>query len=212
VRVVVCDDHRLLLEALTRALQLKGITVEAATWRPSEAVEAVGRLRPDVLLIDLGFPEGDGLTAAREVMQRFPATRVVILTGSVDPAFVLEADRLGVAGYVGKDERLEAIVAALGRAVQGNGSVDKARLRRLEAGQPTGQRSVIDTLTTQERVVLTCLADGLSTSEMVVRLGISQTTVRSHIQAILSKLGVHSRLQAVALLHDEDGSQRAVGQ
>jgi two-component system, NarL family, nitrate/nitrite response regulator NarL len=214
VRIVVCDDHRLLLESLSRSLELKGCTVEAAVSTSEEAIAAVQRLRPEVLLIDLGFPEGDGLVAAREVMRRFPETRVVILTASDDPAWLLEADKLGVAGYVGKDERLDGIVDALQLAAQGEGSVDKALLRRLSGSDSAaaGHGSPLDKLTAQEQVVLGCLGDGLSTSEIVARLGISHTTVRSHIQAILAKLGVHSRLQAVAVLRDGHVRQRAVGQ
>ncbi|HET7070524.1 MAG TPA: response regulator transcription factor [Nocardioides sp.] len=214
MRIVVCDDDRLLLESLARALELKGFMVEAATSTPQEAVAAVRRLRPDVLLIDLGFPEGDGLDAARQVRRDHPETYVVILTASEEPASLLEADKLGLAGYVGKDQRLDAIVEALRRAAQGEGRVDKTLLRRLggTGGDTSGRTSVLDKLTAQERVVLGCLGDGLSTSEIVARLGISHTTVRSHIQAILVKLGVHSRLQAVAVLRDGDGGRRAVGQ
>ena len=215
MRIVVCDDHRLLLESLSRSLELKGCTVEAAVSTSAEAVAAVQRFRPEVLLIDLGFPEGDGLVTAREVMRRFPETRVVILTASEDPAWLLEADKLGVAGYVGKDQRLDGIVDALRLAAQGRGRVDKSLLRRLGGGGESsnaGQGSPLDKLTAQEHVVLGCLRDGLSTSEIVTRLGISHTTVRSHIQAILAKLGVHSRLQAVALLRDAGVRQRAVGQ
>jgi two-component system nitrate/nitrite response regulator NarL len=214
VRIVVCDDDRLLLESLARALELNGFMVEAATSTPQEAVAAVRRLRPDVLLIDLGFPEGDGLDAARQVRRDHPETYVVILTASEEPASLLEADKLGLAGYVGKDQRLDAIVDALRRAAQGEGRVDKTLLRRLggTSGDTSGRTSVLDKLTAQEKVVLGCLGDGLSTSEIVARLGISHTTVRSHIQAILVKLGVHSRLQAVAVLRDGDGGRRAVGQ
>jgi DNA-binding NarL/FixJ family response regulator len=139
---------------------------------------------------------------------------VVILTASEDPGSLLEADKLGLAGYVGKDQRLDGIVEALRRAAEGVGRVDKAQLRRLEGtrDRAAGQLSVLDKLTAQEQVVLGCLGDGLSTSEIVTRLGISHTTVRSHIQAILAKLGVHSRLQAVAVLKDGDSRARAVGQ
>lgn len=214
MRIVVCDDDRLLVESLAHALKLKGFTVEAVTSTPPEAVAAVRRLRPDVLLIDLGFPEGSGLDAAREVRRTYPETRVVILTASEDPGSLLEADKLGLAGYVGKDQRLDGIVEALRRAAEGVGRVDKAQLRRLEGtrDRAAGQLSVLDKLTAQEQVVLGCLGDGLSTSEIVTRLGISHTTVRSHIQAILAKLGVHSRLQAVAVLKDGDSRARAVGQ
>jgi two-component system, NarL family, nitrate/nitrite response regulator NarL len=214
MRIVLCDDHRLLLEALSKALGSQGFTVEAATSRPADAVAAVKLFDPDLLLIDLGFPEGDGLTAAREVARSHPRTRVVVLTGSDDLAPLREAMRIGVAGYVRKDQRLSGIVQALRQAADGESSIDKALLRRLgsPAAEPTKQPHVLDRLTQQETVVLGCLADGLQTSEIVKRLGIRNSTVRSHIQAILSKLGVHSRLQAVALLNETDRPSRAVAE
>jgi two-component system nitrate/nitrite response regulator NarL len=213
MRIVVCDDNRLLLEALSNALARQGFTVEAATSAPAEAIAAVRLYDPDILLIDLGFPGADGLTAAREVARSHPRTRVVIITGSDDPGPLLEAIRIGVAGYVRKDQRLDGIVAALRLAAVGDSAIDKTLLRRLTAATRTDSgRSALARLTQQERVVLGYLADGLQTSEIVGRLAISTSTVRSHIQAILSKLGVHTRLQAVAVFNDTDHSQRAVGE
>jgi two-component system nitrate/nitrite response regulator NarL len=211
MRIVVCDDHRLLLEALSTALALHGFTVEAATQVPAEAVAAVKLYDPDLLLIDLSFPDGDGLDAAREVARSHPRTRVVIFTGSDDPAPLLKAMQIGVAGYVRKDLRLDGIIAALRKAVDGVQPIDRGLVRRLSstAVQPNRPSRVLDRLTGQERVVLGCLADGLRTSEIVSRLGISNSTVRSHIQAILYKLGVHSRLHAVALLNEDAWDQPA---
>jgi two-component system, NarL family, nitrate/nitrite response regulator NarL len=210
MRIVVCDDHRLLLEALTYALGQEGFTIEAATSHPAAAVAAVELYDPDLLLIDLGFPEeeGDGLSAAREVGRNHPRTRVVIITGSDDPAPLLEAMKIGVAGYVRKDQRLDGIVEALRRAADGRPAIDKTLVRRLgSAGAvPPRRRTPFDRLTDQERVVLGYLADGLCTSDIIARMGISNSTVRSHIQATLTKLGVHSRLQAVALVHESGWS------
>ena len=210
MRIVVCDDHRMLLEALSNALAFRGFTVEAATSAPAEAVAAVMLFDPDLLLIDLGFPEGDGLAAAREVARYHPRTRVVIITGSDDPAPLLEAMKIGVAGYIRKNQRLDDIVAALRQAAHGEPTIDKSLLRRLGSvsGDQTKQRQALVRLTHQERVVLDCLADGLETTEIVSRLGISNSTVRRHIQSILTKLGVHSRLQAVALLNEDDWTRR----
>jgi two-component system nitrate/nitrite response regulator NarL len=206
MRIVVCDDHRLLLEALSTALALQGFTVEAATTDPADAVAAVKLYDPDLLLIDLGFPDGNGLEAARELARSHPRTRVVIITGSDDPAPLLKAMQIGVAGYVRKDLRLDGIVAALRQAAEGVLPIDRALVRRLSSvAEPLTRPSpAFDLLTGQERVVLGCLVDGLRTSEIVSRLGISNSTVRSHIQAILYKLGVHSRLQAVALLNEDE--------
>ena len=214
MRIVLCDDHRLLLESLSKALASQGFTVEAAASNPADAVAAVRQFDPDLLLIDLGFPEGDGLMAAREVVRSHPRTRVVVLTGSDELTPLREAMKIGVAGYVRKDQRLGGIVQALRQAAQGESSIDKTLLHRLGSatGAPTKQPQVLDRLTQQEMVVLGCLADGLQTSEIVARLGIRNSTVRSHIQAILSKLGVHSRLQAVALLNETNRRGRGVAE
>ncbi len=212
MRIVVCDDHRLLLEALSHALATQGFTIESATSSPAEALAAVDLYDPDLLVVDLSFPDGDGLDVAREVMSRHPRTRVVILTASEDNAAELEAIRIGVAGYVRKDQRLGAIVAALGRAAAGEPWVDSTVVRRLRAAgtEPTLPRSPVDQLTMKERAVLDLLHDGLSTSEIVARLGIGNSTVRSHIQAILTKLGVHSRLEAVAVTSRHQAHRRAI--
>ena len=214
MRIVVCDDHRLLLEALAHALAKRGFTVEAATLHPAEAVAAVKLYNPDLLLIDLTFPDGNGLDAASEVVAQHPRTRVVVLTGSDDASAVLEAARIGVAGFIRKDQRLSAIVEALGRAASGESWMDASVIRRLRSARPASPaaRSPLDELTRQERIVLGMLQEGLSTAEIVARMGIGNSTVRSHIQAILTKLGVHSRLQAVAMMSHDDPATRREGQ
>ena len=210
MRIVVCDDHRLLLEALSHALATQGFTIEAATFDPAEAVAAVKLYDPDLLLVDLSFPDGNGLEAAREVIAHHPRTRVVVFTGSDDPAMALEAVRIGVAGYIRKDQRLSAIVQAIRRAATGEPWIDAGLMRRLRSAQiaSPAPRRPEDVLTRQERVVLGMLQEGLSTAEIVQRMGIGNSTVRSHIQAILTKLGVHSRLEAVAMVGHDPPSAR----
>jgi DNA-binding NarL/FixJ family response regulator len=210
MRIVVCDDHRVLLEALSHALTTRGYVVEATASTPAEAVAAVKLHDPDLLLVDVSFPDGNGLDAAREVMSRHPRTRVVILTGSDDAATVIEAARIGVAGYIRKDQRLSAIAEALCRAAAGEPWVDATALKRLRSApsNATAPRHPVDELTRQERVVLAMLEEGLSTAEIVRRMGIGTSTVRSHIQAILTKLGVHSRVQAVAMVSHEPSWQQ----
>ncbi|MGH3413557.1 MAG: response regulator [Marmoricola sp.] len=201
MRIVICDDHRLLLEALAHALALHGFTVESATCDPAEAVAAVKLYDPDLLLIDLTFPEGSGLEAAREVLRSPGHTRVVVITGSDDPAPLLEAVKIGVAGYIRKDQRMHGIVAALQRALAGSTSIDPSLAGSLRSMARTAVRrqTPLDRLTPRELLILGYLSEGLRTSDIVARMGISNSTVRSHIQGILSKLGVHSRLEAVAL-------------
>lgn len=203
MRVVICDDHRLLLEALATALASRGYTVEALATTPDEAVLAVARLDPDLLLLDLRFPDGQGLEAARQVLNRHPRTRVVVLTGNDDPVALRTALDLGVSGYVLKGERLEAICAALEAAARGETSVQRSLLRQIRRTPDVPQqRRPVQDLTAREQEVLDLLREGLDTQQIVERLVVSQSTVRTHVQNILSKLGVHSRLQAVALAAD----------
>jgi DNA-binding NarL/FixJ family response regulator len=200
MRVVICDDHRLLLEALATALAARGYTVEALATTPEEAVGAVARLDPDLLLLDLRFPDGHGLDAARQVLSRHPRTKVVVLTGNDDPVALRKALELGVSGYVLKGERIEAICAALEAAARGETSVHRSLLRQIRrTGEVPRQRSPVQDLTAREQEVLELLREGMDTQQIVERLVVSQSTVRTHVQNILSKLGVHSRLQAVAL-------------
>jgi two-component system nitrate/nitrite response regulator NarL len=210
MRIVVCDDHRVLLEALSHALTTRGYIVEATASTPAEAVAAVKLHDPDLLLVDVSFPDGSGLDAAREVMSHHPRTGVVIRTGSDDAGTAMEAARNGVAGNIRKDQRLAAIAEALCRAAAGEPWVDATALRRLRSAQSnaTAPRHPVDELTRQERVVLAMLEEGLSTAEIVRRMGIGTSTVRSHIQAILTKLGVHSRVQAVAMVSHEPSWQQ----
>jgi two-component system, NarL family, nitrate/nitrite response regulator NarL len=157
---------------------------------------------PDVLLIDLVFPGGSGLDAAREVVARHPRTRVVVLTGSAAPEALVEALRIGVAGYLRKDQEVPEIAAALEAVASGQSALDPALLKQVNrtAAVIPRQRRPHDLLTARERSVAAMLVDGLNTDEIMRRLGVSQSTVRTHVQSILTKLGVHTRLQAVTML------------
>lgn len=206
MRLVLCDDHRLLLEALSTTFSARGWTVEATVMTPGDAVEAVRLHDPDVLVTDLAFPSGGGLDAVRTVAQQHPRTRVVILTGADSPDLVRRSLDIGVAGYTRKDSSIRAIVDVLERVGRGEIAVDGALLRRLAVSSRearTSTRAVLDCLTPREQRVLELLVDGQNTAEIVAALHISDSTARTHVQSILSKLGVHSRLQAVALMHGD---------
>lgn len=208
MRIVICDDHQLLLEALATALAARGFVVEAVVTTPVEAVEAVALHEPDVLLLDVMFPSAQGLWAARQVVAQYPRTKVVMITGSDAPEPLMEALEIGVAGYTGKGQPIPQIAATLEAAHEGKFAVEPSMLRQLRrCGTVPRQASppVASALTPRERHVADLLVSGLDTDQIVRRLGVSQSTVRTHVQSILSKLGVHSRLQAVAKL-SSDGS------
>jgi two-component system, NarL family, nitrate/nitrite response regulator NarL len=203
MRVVICDDHRLLAECLREAIEGAGHEVDALAASPAEAIVCVELKRPDVLLLDLGFPDGDSLAAARDLTASHPGTRIVVLTGSDSLEDARRALDAGVAGYLRKDERIDRIIDALERCASGERVVDGQLLRRLtrQPVRSTGFRDV-NLLTPRERDVARLLQAGLNTAEMVEQLGIRESTVRRHVQAIFAKLSVHSRIEAVACLGD----------
>ncbi|MPZ94154.1 MAG: response regulator [Propionibacteriales bacterium] len=206
MRLVISDDHRLLLEAMATSLARHGFIIEAATTTPADAVRAVALHDPDLLLSDVSFPQGSGLDAAREVVEHHRRTKVVLVTGMDTLEPLIEALEIGVSGYTRKDQRIEGIASVLETAARGEIAIDQGLLRRLTRrgqAEPAGPRSPLDFLTPREKHVLALLIDGMSTSEIVRAIGVSHSTARTHVQSILSKLGVHSRLQAVALLSDE---------
>jgi two-component system nitrate/nitrite response regulator NarL len=204
VKIVICDDHRLFLEAMALALEGRGFDVVAAVTTPDEAVCAVARHEPDLLLVDLNFPAGSGLDAARRVRDTHPGTTVVMITATEDPEPLAAAVELGVSGYLYKDQPITTIATALEVAGRGGLVVNHDLLRAARTTRiHHRQRRPLDALTPREHDVLAMLVDGLDTRQIVRRMGVSHSTVRTHIQNILSKLGVHSRLQAVAALAEE---------
>lgn len=205
MKIVLCDDHRLFLEALAIALAGCGFEVVATVTAPADAVDAVVRHDADLLLTDLTFPVGSGLDAARRVLAERPRTTVVVITGTDALGPLAEALELGVSGYLFKDQPIAAIADALTAAQQGGLVVHRELLRSLRTPGPVPrQRRRVDALTPREQHVLKLLVEGLNTNDIVQRMAVSQSTVRTHVQNILSKLGVHSRLQAVAALAAED--------
>lgn len=206
MRIVICDDHQLLLEALATSLSSRGYVIEAVVTTPVDAVQAVALHDPDVLLLDVMYPEARGLWAARRVVEEQSRTKVVLITGSDAFEPLVEALEIGVAGYLRKDQPISAIARALEAAQSDRPVIDTTMLRQLRRSphripQP---RSPVDTLTARERYVAELMAEGLGTNEIVRRLDVSHSTVRTHVQNILLKLDVHTRLQAVAKLSADE--------
>lgn len=200
MRLVICDDHQLLLEGLTSALTRAGHQVLVATNDPATAVDAVREHRPDACLLDLHFPDRDGLSVIAELGAAHPGTRVVILSATAQPVRVAEAVGKGAHGFVGKQRPLADIVTTLERAVAGPADSRSAGLR-VRRGGPADPGWVLRFLTDREWQVLRCILDGQSTEEIAVELGVRRSTARTHVQNLLTKLGLHSRLQVAAMVN-----------
>jgi two-component system nitrate/nitrite response regulator NarL len=204
VRLVLCDDHVLLLDALESVLARHGHEVVAAVTTPDAALEAVREHRPDVLLLDAYFPEGSGVAAIPQLVEASPGTRIVVLSAAAEPRMVSSAVEAGAVGFARKDRGLDGILRALERVLQGELVIDTELLREVVARPP--HDSPEDTqwrarfLTAREREVLDRLLAGQSTADMAREMGIARSTARTHVQNVLQKLGVHSRLQAAAVM------------
>lgn len=202
MRLLICDDHRLFIDALSTALTDSGQTVVAIAFDPDEAVAAAREHQPDACLLDVYFPNANGLAAIARIHDVSPDTKVVILSGTIRTRLVRDAIDLGAQGFVCKTEPVHVIVEALELALQGQLAVDPVVLRQLfnPAGDDLDPLRGLKLLTEREWEVLGCIMDGLSTVQMTDELGVSLGTASTHLHNLFTKLGVHSRLQAAALM------------
>lgn len=203
LRVVLCDDHEMLLEGLEAALVNHGLTVEATTTDPAEALQLVLELRPDVCILDVSFPDADGVEVAREIVEAAPDTRLLLLSAGLTGDVVRKGIEVGIGGFVSKSASVAQILRGIDRLLSGQVVVEADLLRDAMAapvgGSPAGGQDPLARLTSRERQVLDCIVDGDNTATMAARLRISPSTARAHVQNVLMKLGVHTRLQAVAI-------------
>ncbi len=201
MRLVLCDDQRILVESLAVALQARGYDVLAATTTPGECLRAVAKAHPDVCLLDLYLPgREDGLETARAIRADHPDTQVLILSGVADPLVLSKAIDLGVVGIIRKDQTVDKIAAALQQVATG-GFVFQTDLVRDVVRHLTAQprKEPWDYLTVRELEVLRRIVAGESTKQMARSMQIAASTVRTYSQNVLTKLGAHSRLEASAI-------------
>jgi DNA-binding NarL/FixJ family response regulator len=198
LRVVLADDQTIVREGLVTLLDLlPGIRVVGAAADGEEAVALVARHAPDVLLTDLRMPVCDGVGATQRVRAEHPGTAVVVLTTYADDAAVVDALRAGALGWLSKDADAEAIGHALRSAAAGQSTIDSAALARLVAAGPRPAGPPPDGLTNREAEVLALIAAGLSNREIARRLVVGEATVKTHVNHLFAKAGLHDRAQAV---------------
>ncbi|MCX2729993.1 response regulator transcription factor [Saccharopolyspora sp. NFXS83] len=201
-RVLLGDDHTIFVDALVAALSARGFPVVGTAGSLAGTVAAVRRFAPDICLLDRFFGDGDGVARLGEVRAAGPGTKIVVLTADGDAHVVRGALSAGAAGYVNKMCGLEILVDALHAVAAGETVVSLAATRvppQQQRGDALDARKLASYLTARERECLSLLTEGAQTATMAKSLGVSPTTVRTHVQAVLTKLGVHSRLEAASL-------------
>lgn len=198
IRVVIVDDERLFAELLRVALRsADGIDVIDVVHDVQTAVRRMTDTRPDVVLADYHLPDGTGSDIARTVRATLPDTSVLILTGDPSVSTLSDVARSGAVGHLTKDRPFEQVVEGVRAAALGEILFAPSELQRLLLERESRPRP-LEPLTARELEVLQLLAEGASTAQASDQLGISTATFRAHVQAILRKLGAHSRLEAVA--------------
>lgn len=197
IRIVLADDHHIVRDGLRSLLEEQDdmqVLAEAENGR--EAVALAVRLRPDVLVMDVGMPDLNGMEATRQVCDRAPGTRVVALSMHSDRRFVTDMLEAGASGYVIKDAAFEELARAIRIVREGHtflcpavaGAIVEDYLGRRAAAQPALARP----LTPREREVLQLLAEGRSTKQIAGRLSVSIKTVETHRSHIMAKLRIRS--------------------
>jgi NarL family two-component system response regulator LiaR len=197
--VLVVDDHAVVREGLRAFLELQdGIDVAGEAADGAEAIDAAERLDPDVVLMDLVMPKLDGLAAMRELRDRVPRARVIVLTSFLDDDKLLPALRAGAAGYLLKNAPPPELARAVRAAHAGEALLDPVVAARL-VETLAGDGDPLDRLTPREREVLELIGRGFPNKRIARRLEVSEKTVKTHVGHVLAKLGVTDRTQAAVV-------------
>ena len=208
VRVVIADDEPLVRQGIRLVLEhAEDLVVEAEAGDGIEALRQVRRHRPDVLLLDIRMPGLDGIETARHVAAdpTLSAVRVVMLTTFADDALLVGAIRAGASGYLLKSMPPEQIRESVRAVVEGRTTLAPPLLERLVRDFADRRRTrspILDRLTERETAVLQEIAAGRSNHEIAARLHVSEGTVKTHVAAILRKLGLRDRTQAAVSAYE----------
>lgn len=219
MRVLLVDDHRLLLEGVNNLLTSQGIDVAGMTCSGEEALKLAQTLKPDVILMDIRMPGWDGLETTRRIMAEMPAAKIVILTSSADEHDLFEAIKSGAFGYLLKSMDADELLEALAQVREGippfspglaarllrefsrmaDGNTANVETQIQADGEATNKDDAEETaLTTREREVLTLVANGMSYKEVGAQVNLSPRTVKYHMAMIMARLHLEHRSQVLA--------------
>jgi DNA-binding NarL/FixJ family response regulator len=208
IRVLIADDQRLVRTGFRVILEAEGdIEVVAEADTGTEAIRQARLTRPDVILMDIRMPELDGLAATEVILREPGPPTIVVLTTFDQNEYVYRALHAGAAGFLLKDAPSSRLIAAVRAAATGDSLIEPSITRRLvehfaaPPPTPAGPPAELAALTERERDVLRLIAGGLSNAEIAAELVVAETTVKTHVARILTKLNVRDRVQAVVIAY-----------
>ena len=201
VRVFLVDDHEVVRRGVGEVLEDDpGITVEGEAGTVAEALARVPAVRPDVVVIDMRLPDGDGAELCRGLLARMPELRCLVLTSFSEPEALQAALRAGAAGFLLKQVRGSALVSAVRTVAAGGTLFEQVPLGPPRVRNPgSAGADRLGLLTDQERTVLRLIGEGLTNRQIGVRMGLAEKTVKNYTSHLLAKLGLERRTQAAIL-------------
>lgn len=209
IRVLLVDDHEIVRVGLRSVLgQKHGIVVVGESASMAEAVVLAGKLKPDVILMDIRLPDGSGVDACREILAAHPGIQVIFLTSYADDDSVLAAVMAGAHGYVLKEIDSTSLLRAIHGVVEGQSILDPAvtdRALRWLRGFATDQDLPSGKLSAQEERVLALVAEGKTNKEIASALNLSDKTVKNYLATVFQKLRITRRAQAAAFFVKRQG-------
>jgi RNA polymerase sigma factor (sigma-70 family) len=198
IKLVLADDHRIILEGLEQLFRReKDFEVVATATTGEDALAAVRKHKPQILVLDIQMPKGNGLWVLKNVHTEKLPTRVVLLTATLDEDEVLEAMQSGVSGLVLKEAAAVNLVETVRRVQRGERALEPTLVSRAldRLSQREEAKKIVEVLSKRETEIVKMVAAGLRNKEIALKLNIGEGTVKTHLHTIYEKLGVHGRVE-----------------
>jgi DNA-binding NarL/FixJ family response regulator len=201
IRVLLADDHPMVLHGLEQLVsQEPDMEVVATAHDGADAIAKAQQTNPDVAVLDLHMPTLDGIEATREITQRTPDVRVVVLTSLAERDRILRVLDAGALGYLMKDAEADEILRGIRAAARGESPLSPRAAREVLLSRAAGRPA--DALTPRQRQVLSMVAAGLANKQIARRLGIAEKTVKSHLSQVFQQIGAIDRVEAATWARD----------